>query len=36
MDREGIRRLASETLQVPTAKYEFANTLEELRNALNL
>ncbi|NMD71145.1 formate-dependent phosphoribosylglycinamide formyltransferase [Bacillus sp. DNRA2] len=30
MDREGIRRLASETLGLPTAKYEFANTLEEL------
>ncbi|MFS0635340.1 formate-dependent phosphoribosylglycinamide formyltransferase [Mesobacillus foraminis] len=35
MDREGIRRLASETLQLPTAKYAFANTLEELRSAVN-
>lgn len=29
MDREGIRRLASETLNVPTANYQFANTYEE-------
>ena len=29
MDREGIRRLASETLQLPTAAYRFANTYEE-------
>ena len=28
MDREGIRRLASEELGIPTAKYAFANTLE--------
>lgn len=34
MDREGIRRLASETLGLPTAKYEFANTLEELKEAV--
>ncbi|WP_046180294.1 formate-dependent phosphoribosylglycinamide formyltransferase [Domibacillus tundrae] len=34
MDREGIRRLASETLGLPTAKYEFANTLEELEEAV--
>jgi len=34
MDREGIRRLASETLGLPTAKYEFANTLEELKIAI--
>ena len=34
MDREGIRRLASETLKLPTAKYAFANTLEELKEAL--
>ncbi|MBV7504822.1 phosphoribosylglycinamide formyltransferase 2 [Bacillus sp. sid0103] len=34
MDREGIRRLASEELGVPTAKYAFANTLEELRDAV--
>jgi phosphoribosylglycinamide formyltransferase 2 len=34
MDREGIRRLASETLGLPTAKYEFADTLEELTEAV--
>ncbi|MCP8617270.1 formate-dependent phosphoribosylglycinamide formyltransferase [Salirhabdus salicampi] len=34
MDREGIRRLAAEKLGLPTAKYEFANTLEELKEAV--
>lgn len=34
MDREGIRRLASETLGLPTAKYEFADTLDELKEAV--
>ena len=34
MDREGIRRLAAETLQLPTAKYLFAGTLEEFRAAV--
>jgi phosphoribosylglycinamide formyltransferase 2 len=34
MDREGIRRMASEELGLPTAKYEFADTLYELRNAV--
>jgi len=34
MDREGIRRLARETLGLPTANYEFANTLEELKAAV--
>lgn len=29
MDREGIRRLASEELGLPTARYVFANTFEE-------
>ena len=29
MDREGIRRLAAETLGVPTSRYQFADTLEE-------
>jgi phosphoribosylglycinamide formyltransferase 2 len=29
MDREGIRRLASETLEIPTAAYKFADTYEE-------
>lgn len=34
MDREGIRRLASEELGLPTAKYAFADTLYELRMAV--
>lgn len=34
MDREGIRRLASEELGLPTAKYAFANTLNELKEAV--
>jgi phosphoribosylglycinamide formyltransferase 2 len=34
MDREGIRRLASEDLGLATAKYAFADTLYELRNAV--
>ncbi|WP_152393868.1 formate-dependent phosphoribosylglycinamide formyltransferase [Paenibacillus guangzhouensis] len=34
MDREGIRRLAAETLQLPTAKYEFADSLAELQVAV--
>ncbi|CAH0120995.1 MULTISPECIES: formate-dependent phosphoribosylglycinamide formyltransferase [unclassified Paenibacillus] len=34
MDREGIRRLAAETLRLPTAKYEFASSLEELEQAV--
>ena len=33
MNREGIRRLAAETLQLPTSPYCFANTLDELRRA---
>jgi len=33
MDREGIRRLAAETLQLPTAKYQFADTYEEFVQA---
>ncbi|PHD76347.1 phosphoribosylglycinamide formyltransferase 2 [Bacillus sp. AFS043905] len=33
MDREGIRRLASETLEIPTAAYKFANTHEEFVQA---
>lgn len=33
MDREGIRRLASEQLGLRTARYEFANSLEEMRTA---
>lgn len=34
MDREGIRRLAAEMLGLPTAKYAFAGSLDELRAAV--
>ena len=34
MDREGIRRLAAETLKLPTSRYRFADTLEEFRAAV--
>ncbi|HET9046668.1 MAG TPA: formate-dependent phosphoribosylglycinamide formyltransferase [Casimicrobiaceae bacterium] len=34
MDREGIRRLAAETLKLPTSTYRFASSLEELRAAI--
>ncbi|MEZ2720164.1 formate-dependent phosphoribosylglycinamide formyltransferase [Paenalcaligenes hominis] len=34
MDREGIRRLAAETLEVPTSPYAFCNTLDELTEAI--
>lgn len=34
MDREGIRRLAREKLDIPTAKYCFADTKTELMNNL--
>src|SRR5690606_32861196 len=30
MNREGIRRLAAETLRLPTSPYEFADTFDEL------
>jgi phosphoribosylglycinamide formyltransferase 2 len=33
MNREGIRRLAAETLLLPTSPYEFANSLNELQAA---
>ncbi|TFE31832.1 phosphoribosylglycinamide formyltransferase 2 [Cohnella luojiensis] len=33
MDREGIRRLASETLGLPTAGYRFADTYEQFAQA---
>lgn len=36
MDREGIRRLAAETLGVPTSPYRFVDTLEEYRQAIAL
>ncbi|MDZ4201261.1 MAG: formate-dependent phosphoribosylglycinamide formyltransferase [Gallionella sp.] len=34
MNREGIRRLAAETLGLPTSPYRFADSLEELRAAI--
>ena len=34
MDREGIRRLAAETLGVPTSPYAFCNSLAELTEAI--
>ena len=34
MNREGIRRLAAETLGLPTSPYKFADSLEELRAAI--
>ncbi len=34
MDREGIRRLAAETLKLPTSHYRFASTLEEFKAAV--
>ena len=34
MNREGIRRLAAETLGLPTSPYRFADSLDELRAAM--
>ncbi|KQY51851.1 formate-dependent phosphoribosylglycinamide formyltransferase [Lysobacter sp. Root494] len=34
MDREGIRRLAAETLGLPTSKYRFVDTLDDYREAV--
>jgi phosphoribosylglycinamide formyltransferase 2 len=34
MNREGIRRLAAETLGLPTSPYRFAKSLDELRAAI--
>lgn len=34
MDREGIRRLASETLGLPTSPYRFVDTLDDYRAAV--
>ncbi|HET8819575.1 MAG TPA: formate-dependent phosphoribosylglycinamide formyltransferase [Xanthomonadaceae bacterium] len=34
MDREGIRRLAAETLGIPTSPYRFVDTLEDYRDAV--
>ena len=36
MDREGIRRLAAETLGLPTSPYVFCDSLEELQAAIDL
>ena len=35
MDREGIRRLAAETLALPTSPYEFCDSLVELQAAID-
>jgi phosphoribosylglycinamide formyltransferase 2 len=35
MDREGIRRLAAETLGLPTSPYRFCDSLAELRAAID-
>ena len=35
MDREGIRRLAAETLRVPTSPYRFCDSLDELQAAID-
>src|SRR4051812_35624366 len=35
MDREGIRRLAAETLQLPTSPYKFCDSLDELQAAID-
>lgn len=35
MDREGIRRLAAETLGLPTSPYQFCDSLDELRAAID-
>ncbi|WP_028245638.1 formate-dependent phosphoribosylglycinamide formyltransferase [Pseudoclavibacter soli] len=34
MDREGIRRLAAETLGLPTSPYRFVDSIDELRQAV--
>ena len=34
MDREGIRRLAAETLGLPTSSYRFVDTLQDYRDAV--
>ncbi len=35
MNREGIRRLAAEELELPTSRYAFADTVEQLRMAID-
>jgi len=34
MNREGIRRLAAETLHLPTSPYRFASSIEEMKKAI--
>lgn len=34
MDREGIRRLAAETLGLPTSRYAFCDSVDDLRDAI--
>ena len=34
MNREGIRRLASETLELPTSPYKFASTFDEFKDSV--
>ena len=36
MNREGIRRLAAETLGLPTSPYRFADSLEEMQAAIDV
>lgn len=36
MDREGIRRLAAEELGIPTADYRFADSLDSLKEAVQI
>jgi phosphoribosylglycinamide formyltransferase 2 len=36
MNREGIRRLAAETLGLPTSAYQFADSLEEMQAAIDV
>ena len=36
MNREGIRRLAAETLGLPTSPYRFADSLEQMRAAIEV
>lgn len=35
MNREGIRRLAAETLELPTSRYSFASSINELHMAID-
>jgi phosphoribosylglycinamide formyltransferase 2 len=35
MNREGIRRLAAETLELPTSRYAFATSVTELKEAID-